>query len=466
MSKGERKLHARVNKKMDIFIVTALSLLYLLNGLDRGNIGNAETGGYSKDVGMSPTSINNATSLFFITFICFQPVSAALGKRVGARYWIPFLMVCWGAFTIAHAFVKSEGMLIALRLMIGVFEAGFYPCAVYYLSSCYIRWDLARRLALFYGMYAVSGAFSGVIAYYLLQISAGQLRGWQYLFIVEGALTVTFAILAYFWLPQHPNTAFFLNQEERMWAVERISRDSGGKDGFSQTLTKKDLVEAARDWKFWLLLPCNIAASTPSQAFSVFLPIIVEDLGHTSYHANLMSVPIYAIGAIGLYAIAWDSDRKQERGHHIALSLAFVFVGLIMVIEIANAKGRYAGLCVLQIGSYTAPPLVAAWLANNTPEPGKRAIVLGLNGWGNLAGVIGSQLFKPRYGPRYRMPFFVCLGINIFSVAGFFCYRMLLDQVNKRRATQLYEMSEDEIIQERSGDERLGDKNLTFQYSL
>ena len=465
MSDEEAKLHNRVNRKMDCFVILALSLLYLMNGIDRGNLGNAETGGFSKDVGMPSTAVNNATSLFFITFILFQPISAAMGKRLGVKVWIPFLMIGWGAITIAMAYVRNEGMLIAFRLLIGVFEAGFYPCAVFYLSAFYTRFDLARRIGIFYGMYAVAGAFSGVLAYGLLQIN-GSLYGWQYLFIIEGAMTLAIAIGAYFWLPSHPSNAFFLTTAEREWAVERMLRDSGGKDTFSRSLSRADLLEAAKDYKFWMVLPFNIAASTPSQTFSVFLPIVVKALGYTSYHANLMSVPIYVVGALGLYAIAWSSDKRQERGFHIIGSLFFVFTGLIMVTQITNAKGRYVSLCVLQIGSYAAPPLVATWLANNTPEPGKRAVILGLNGFGNVAGVIGSQLFQPKYAPRYHLPFIVCLAINIVSIVGFVSYRFFLVYVNKRRQRKLDTMTEEEIQAEMTDSVRLGDKKITFRYSL
>jgi len=92
-------------------------------------------------------------------------------------------MLCWGVFTIAHAWIKSNGMLIAFRLLIGMFEAGFYPTACFYLSTFYTRYDLAIRIGLFYGMYAIAGAFSGAIAYGIFQIH-GALYGWQYLFII------------------------------------------------------------------------------------------------------------------------------------------------------------------------------------------------------------------------------------------------------------------------------------------
>ncbi|KAI8932479.1 hypothetical protein NX059_010664 [Plenodomus lindquistii] len=151
----------RVNRKMDVALLPFLSLLYLFNGLDRSNIGNAETQGFSADIKATPDDLNLAVSLFFIPFVLLQPLSAAIGQWIGAKYWISAMMLGWGLFTIAHAYIQGRSALIAVRLMLGAFEAGFYPTAIAYLSAFYSRYDLATRIALFYGQYAVAGAFSG-----------------------------------------------------------------------------------------------------------------------------------------------------------------------------------------------------------------------------------------------------------------------------------------------------------------
>ena len=219
--------------------------------------------------------------------------------------------------TICQAFIKGRGALIGTRLIIGAFEAGFYPTAVAYLSFFYTRYDLAVRVGLFYGQYAIAGAFSGAIAYGVFQIKNSHLHPWQYLFILEGAVTGFFAIIALFWLPVGPGSAWFLNQADRDYAVERIQIDnklyiqhSYQKSGIErERLTKRDVVETCKDWKLWFVLFFNICASVPSQAFSVFLPLVVEGLGFTSLRANLMSVPPYICGAVGLYIFAFSSDK-------------------------------------------------------------------------------------------------------------------------------------------------------------
>jgi hypothetical protein len=200
--------------------------------------------------------------------------------------------------------------------MVGAFEAGFYPTAVGYLSCFYRRYDLAVRLALFYGQYAIAGAFSSSIgmfaalrigknkaddsdkAYGVFHLKGSGLYNWQYLFILEGGLTVIMALIAWVWLPDGPGDAWFLTKDERILATSRIIKDNAdyimqdyGNDGIeTDRLTRRDVEETVKDWKTWYVLVFNICASVPNQTFSVFLPLVVQGLGYSSIEANLVSL--------------------------------------------------------------------------------------------------------------------------------------------------------------------------------
>ena len=141
-------------------------------------------------------------------------------------------------------------------------------------------------------------------------------------------------------------------------------------------------------------------------------------------------------------------------------------IGLIVIVTAPSNGGKYAGLCVFLAGSYVSSPLTVAWLSGNTPEPGKRALVLGVNGFGNLGGVIGSQLFRSEYSPAYRIPFFITLGIVVTAVCGYVSYRFTLAFVNRRKQRVLSGMSQEDIINERDSDQRYADKKVTFIYGL
>jgi MFS family permease len=271
----ERAHHRSLNRKFDFFVLPFCVLIYLFNGLDRSNLGNAQTNGFTADLGMPSTAVNTATSLFFCTFVPLQPVSAAIGKRVGQTYFLAVISIGWGVLTLSHAFVKTEAQLIAVRLLIGVFESGFYPTCVSFLSLFYPRFDLAFRIALFYGAYAIAGAFGGLIAYGCFHIN-GALHGWQYLFIIEGSCTLLVALVTPFWLAKGPGSAWFLSETEKQYADKRMIIDAEANRDSTFKLSKKDIWEAMKDWKLWGVLPFNILASVAPQGFTIFFPIVVK----------------------------------------------------------------------------------------------------------------------------------------------------------------------------------------------
>ncbi|KAM7185714.1 MFS general substrate transporter [Rhypophila sp. PSN 637] len=458
----------RITRKIDLWLIPLLSLLYLCNGLDRGNLGNAETQGFTHDIGAAPDDLNLAVTVFFVTFVVFQPLSAAAGRWFGPQNWMPAIMFAWGVLTISQAFLNGRASLIATRLLIGAFEAGFYPTAVAYLATFYPPFELAQKLAWFYGQYAIAGAFSGAIAYGIFSIQHPFLKAWQLLFILEGVLTCVFALIAWIWLPAGPGSAWFLTKDEREFAVSRVDSNvyDDGLEPAVGRLAIRDIFETVKDWKIWMVLACNICASVPSTAFSVFLPLVVQGMGYSALQANLMSVPPFVCGAAGLYLFAMSSDRRKDRGYHIVAGILVTLVGLILVLTVPTNRGKYVALCVLLFGSYVPPLLTAAWLSGNTPAPGKRAIVLGVMGLGNLAGAIGSGIYRKEYAPGYRTPLFVTLGFVSAALLGYVSYRETLKAVNRKRADVRRAKTAAECEAEERNVERYADGKWTFVYNL
>lgn len=166
------------------------------------------------------------------------------------------------------------------------------------------------------------------------------------------------------------------------------------------------------------------------------------------------------------FASLADTNYSKERGWHIVTGILISIIGLIILVTVPQGGGKYAGLCIFLAGSYVSSPLTVAWLSGNTPEPGKRSLVLGVNGFGNLGGVIGSQLFRSKYAPGYRIPFFITLGIVIVAVLGYVSYRLTLAWVNRRKQRLLAVMTHEDAMMERLSEVRYADKKVTFVYGL
>jgi MFS family permease len=316
----EVAINRRVNLKFDIFVVTLLAINFLLAGIDKTNIGNAATTSklknhdregetytpvaFVKDANLHPNDISDAVSLLSVTFVTLQPFSTIMGRWIGPKYWIPTLMICWGSLCMAHAGIKGRGTLIALRLLLGAAEAGFVPTTFYYLSTIYPSYSLGFRLGLFSGMYSIAGAFAGLIAYGVFQIKSDMYKGWQILFLLEGGLTLFMAAVSMAALPRRVETAWFLTPAERLHAVHRMEVDmaddldidaEGRVVKENKMVTKRDVLDALKDWKKLFTVVFNIFATLPVSAFGTFLPLVVKGMGYTGVKANLMSVPPFVV---------------------------------------------------------------------------------------------------------------------------------------------------------------------------
>jgi len=179
-----------------------------------------------------------------------------------------------------------------------------------------------------------------------------------------------------------------------------------------------------------------------------------------------MTVPPYVVGATVLLVFAYSSDYHRERTVHILVGILLVLIGLIMAfsLPLSCPSARYGGIVILLSGTFIASPITVAWLAGNTPEPGKRALVLGINGWGNLGGIIGSELFRANYGPDYIRPLKITTGLVAAAFIGYAAYYLELRLWNQYKARRIAGMSSEDIEQEERNDARYADKKWTFMY--
>ncbi|KAI9370217.1 major facilitator superfamily domain-containing protein [Aspergillus egyptiacus] len=467
MTEAEKALDRRVNLKLDFTLLLILSIGFILLGIDKTNVGFVATSTFIEDANLHPNDIPNSLSLFSATYVPLQPISAMIGRYIGPKWWCCTLMTVWGSMCIAHVAVNSSPSFLALRLLLGVGESGFTPTAFYYLSLFYPKFSLGFRMGLFSGMYSVAGAFAGLLAYGLLHLESSVLRGWQTVFLFEGGLTVFLAAIGLLVLPTTPRKAWFLTAEERAHAVKRMELDdihAGNGNEDESKITIRDVKDVLKDWKKLFIVICNILSVLPVTAFTTFLPMIVEGMGYEGIKATLMAVPPFVVGTVGLIIIVYSSDRLKERSLHTVFGMTLGLIGCLVMATSHSEKLRYGFAHVCLAGVFAGGPLVAVWLAGNTPEKAARSVILGINGWANLAGVIAGQLFKSRYAPSYKFPLIVTMILIAVGMVGFCVMRGLYMWENRRRRKIILSWDEREYAAERERVDRRGDQKLTWVY--
>ncbi|KAL2271392.1 hypothetical protein VTJ83DRAFT_763 [Remersonia thermophila] len=382
--------------------------------------------------------------------------------------FIPIIIILWGASMIGMGFVTNWPGLMAARWFLGLTEAGLFPGVNYYFSCWYKRSELGVRAAIFFSAAAVSGSFGGLLAAVIDNMDGiAGLRGWAWIFILEGLLTVV-AGVAYFWMVHDfPDKATFLTNAERARVIRRLRLDQQASAvGGNESFHIRYLGQAVRDWKTWLAMAVYMGCGMPLYAFSLFLPTIIHNLGwNTSVvRAQLISAPPYVAAAGLTVAIGVLADRTGARGLcNIGVS-ALAVAGFSMLLSTDNPAVQYAGTFLAALGIYPCIANTVSWVANNVEGVYKRGVVLGLViGWGNLNGIVSSNIYysPPRFVEGHAV---VLAYLVLFLFGGSVLMTCLLRLENARRRKgerdhRVQGLQEKEV-------EEMGDQSPRFLYTV
>lgn len=433
----DKKAERALCRKLDIHILPLISIMYLFNALDKGNISNAKTDGIEDDLNMHAEQWNIMLSIFYIPFVlCAFPITFII-KRFNAATVIPILMFGFGSLTLCCAAVTNFGGLMTVRWFLGMAESAFFPGIIFYLSTFYRRSELARRLAIFYAAANMANAFSGLLAFGVFQITGG-LHGWQYLFLIEGAATVVTAVFAFVYLPRTPHQAKFLNDDEKTLAFHRIQTDSTAIVGEKVSVREACKVFAHPVTIGWLVI--SICVGVPLNSINNWFPQIIQQLGTTTVMTNLYTVAPNVSGAVCLLILAFISDFHQVRSLYIIIAFLVSIIGFAVFSAIdvqSNVGVAYFTCFLMTAGGSASSVLLATWYNNNTPGETRRAVLSAVGvPLANAAGLISTNIFLPQDAPKYVLALGITAGfggLGALLTAALAAY-MIFD--NRRRNKQ------------------------------
>ncbi|KAI9490723.1 major facilitator superfamily domain-containing protein, partial [Zychaea mexicana] len=356
-------------------------------------------------------------------------------KYMGPRKWIALIMVVWGTIMAVMATVKNGDGLLASRFFLGIAEAGLFPGVIFFLSVWYPRRTQTIRIALFYAASTVAGAFGGVLAYGIMHMDGMRgLAGWQWIFIIEALPTLILAFVTFFYLPDYPENSPFLNNREREIVVNRIKEDAG--PATETHFSWKQFFAAFLDLKVWLISIVSLCSCCPMYSLSLFMPTIVRDLGYTNLTAQAMSAIPYIFACIATLTFAISSDRRAERGFHLAAVGLVGMVGYILLITLKDqpAAGRFVAATVASCGAFPLIPLISVWNANNNGGHTKRAVAIAIGAAvGNAGGIISGQMYRTDDAPHYIRGHTISCAMMAANWIVALILRMYLSYENKKR---------------------------------
>ncbi|KAF9880477.1 vitamin H transporter [Colletotrichum karsti] len=408
-------------KKIDLFLMPTIC------------IGNAKIAGMADDIGLSSAQYSVVLVVFFIGYVIFEPPSNMILVRTRPSLYLPAIMAIWGVLTCIMAVVKHYHHLIVLRVFVGIAESGFAPGILLIISSWYRRTEQSKRFAVFMSAAILSGAFGGLLAGAITSGLEGAhgIRGWRWLFIVEGVATVGWAGICTFILLDFPATSKRLTARERAIAVARLQQDNVTVRETDEKLGKsQSFMLALRDWRTWGFI-FGYMVIVGSSTLSYFYPTLVNGLGFTStVQAQYMTVPIYAFAFVCTAISGYFGDKiPDHRGLVIAGWLAFSMITSIIVCVVYNFTARYVLLVLMAAGLWASNAMSLSFASSTfgSMDAEVRAIALALmNALGNLAQIYGAYLFPTDDAPKYLMGFGVISGMLGFGTTVYVVMHVLV----------------------------------------
>lgn len=303
---------AAIYKKIDLRILPFLFLCYLIAYLDRVNVGFAKLHMQS-DLGLSDAVYGLGAGIFFIGYAIFETPSNLLLTKIGARKTLSRVMILWGATSSCMLFVNSEMSFYTLRFLLGVFEAGFAPGMIYYLTLWYGRERLARVMAVVMLAGPIGSIIGSPLSTWIMTEfeSVGGMRGWQWIFLLEGFPAVILGVIALKVLSDTPSAAPWLTDAEKSLHATLVQAEKGD---------HSSLKSALKDPRIYLMAAGYFCLISGIYAMSFWLPSIIRDSGVDDLMTIGFLTAIPYIGAIILMQVlSRSSDRRNERRWHTAI---------------------------------------------------------------------------------------------------------------------------------------------------
>ncbi|KIW30235.1 uncharacterized protein PV07_05994 [Cladophialophora immunda] len=421
-----KKQQMLILRHVDRRLVLTCGFIYCISLMDRTNLGIAVLSGMKADLNLIGERYNIITLVFMPTYSLFMPLANVMLKKLGARAFLPTVCLLWGASLASLGFIKSWGQAIPLRLLMGAFEAGCFPGCAYLLSCWYTRYELQKRVAVFYMVGILSQAFSGILGYAFSQLEGhgvgaswlgrlstvtGEhgpgLAGWRWIFILQGVITMVIALIAYITIVNFPENAHktfglkFLTKAESDWIVARLEADR--EDVHAEKFNLKKFLSYAKDFKSWCFALIFLCNSNLTYSLAYFLPIILRDgMGFGVAAAQCLTAPPHVFSLLFMYGFAWAGDRYRLRSPTILVCGTLSMVGLALLGFAGNTGARYFGVFLTCIGSNSTIPALLAWQANNVRGQWKRAFSSALMiSAGGVGGIMGSLVFRSQDAPAY-----------------------------------------------------------------
>ena len=382
---GVTALEQRAFRKIAVRLLPILTIAYVLNFLDRNNIGFAALT-MNKEIGLTATQFGYGAGIFFLGYCFFEIPSNIALYRFGARIWIARIMITWGVISVATILARGPLSFYFLRFLLGLAEAGFFPGIVYYLGSWFPANYRARILAWFLVAIPAAPVIGGPISGLLFNLDGvAGLSGWKWLFVAEGLPSIVVGVLLLWILRDTPAQAEWLTEEERRAVTARIASEPREQE-------RKGLGPALRDARVLILAGVMLGFTIGSYAVTIWLPQIIKGSRFSNTKVGFLTAIPYFFACVGSIWWAAIVDRSGKKINNLTLACLISAVGLVISIVFHSFTVSMIGMTIALVGITAARAIfwtIPTRFLTGIAAAGGLAFI---NSIGTLGGFIGPSI--------------------------------------------------------------------------
>ncbi|KAL5388764.1 hypothetical protein DPSP01_002870 [Paraphaeosphaeria sporulosa] len=408
------------HRKVDKRLLLWYAFVYLIMRIHVSNISNSaiinlESGdGIRRQLGnLSSQQWGWALSIFYYPYMFLEPLATLALKKFNPNVWMSRIMLTWGIISMCQGATQDYAGILACRFFLGAAEAGFYPGVLYHLSFWYRTERLPLRIGFFYACGMFSGTISGLLAYAISFMNgAGGLAGWRWLFILEGMPAIFCSVVTYFFLPNYPETVVFLDETERQAVLDDLPKQAPSMQ--AKTFSRAQTVSLFKDPTFIPFLMIWITHGIGGWGISFVLPTVIYELGISNTAiSQVMTMPPFTLVFVILCTLAYliHTSRLSPWIAGLAVELTQI-ICYILLITVKNAVAKYIFVMIATAASQSFFALMWPERIRAAKGTTTAGLAIGItNASCQLMGIVGPQIYQPKFGPTYRVSYICSIGL-------------------------------------------------------
>lgn len=422
----EKKLIRKLDRKVFMWAFVLFSALDLV----RRNINRAVSDNFLDDLNINTNDYNLGQALFLVAFLSFELPGNLLTKKFGAEIVIPIEVCAWLILCIFQTLLKNRGGFLALRVLLGISQGGFIPDTILYLSYFYTSYELPLRLAFFWTAIPLLQILGSLLASGLLELRGTHgLTGWQYLFLIEGLMSLAIGVASWYFMRTGPTqsanklfkTKPWFDEREVKILVNRILRDDPLKGDMNnrQAVSLKQIFLTLTEYDLWPIFIQGITAFIPFQPVTNYISLILREMGYSTFMSNILAIPGQAWFLFNLPLIVYISRKLNEKSLCVGFSNLYIFPFILALVVLPNDTNQWVKY-VLLTGILSQPyvhAILASWVSQISNSVRARAVATSFYNMSyQIGSIISTQLFTESDKPYYNKGNKIILGICVFNM--------------------------------------------------